>query len=126
MVLNPQTIDLQHRCVNSVGMNIDQEFLRSSKQWAVLIRIMYVSFTILQPIQLAHASGLSIGMVVIEILFMGAIESLILATLFSLSHKFEHDAVVRHRESKRSSPSNLPFSTSNAETSNPHDDFLLS
>lgn len=123
MVFNPQTIDLEHRGVKSVGMNVDNEFLRSRRKWAVLIRIVYVSFTILRPLQLAYASGLSIGMSVIRILSMGAIESLTLATLFSLSHNFEHVSTDPMKEMREDGKAVCWFK-SQVETSSTYGSFI--
>jgi len=123
MVLNPQTIDLEHRGVKSVGLNVDNEFLRSRRKWAVLIRVIYVSFTILRPIQVAHNMGLSIGMTLIRILAMGATESLTLATLFSLSHNFEHVSTDPMKEMREKGQAVCWFK-SQVETSSTYGSFL--
>lgn len=90
MVINPQTVDLKHRGVESVGLNVENEFLISRRKYAVLLRLIYVTFTIARPIQLSYTSGSSVLLTMVQILTMGAAESLSLATLFSLSHNFEH------------------------------------
>merc|ERR1719491_511572 len=107
----------------SVGLNVDNEFLRSRRKWAVLIRFIYVSFTILRPIQVAHSMGLSIGMTVIKILAMGATESLTLATLFSLSHNFEHVSTDPMKEMREKGQAVCWFK-SQVETSSTYGSFI--
>jgi len=101
MVFNPQTADLEHRGAKGIGMNVVNEFLRSRRIYAILLRVVYLTFTIFRPIQLAQNAGLNVGVTVLQILFMGASESLTLATLFSLSHNFEYvsrDPMKEYRE----------------------------
>lgn len=88
MVLNPETFTLQHQGSKDVGIRMDNEFLKSRRIWATLIRAMYVYLNIVRPLYNGGMGG--IATTVFHILTMGAAESLTLASLFALSHNFEH------------------------------------
>jgi len=90
MIFNPQTIDLEHRGVQSVGINVSNKFLISRRKYAIMIRLLYVSYTIAIPIKIAYDSGRNVLETIAQILVCGAVESLTLAMLFALSHNFEH------------------------------------
>lgn len=123
MVFNPQTADLEQRGAKSIGLNVGNEFLRSRRIYAILLRIVYVTFTIFRPIQLAQNAGLNVGITILQILFMGASESLTLATLFSLSHNFEHvsrDPLKEHRENGKP----VCWFKSQVETSSTYGSFI--
>jgi fatty acid desaturase (delta-4 desaturase) len=88
MIMNPQTFDLQHRGAMSVGIRMDNDFTVSRRKYAIAIRMFYIYLNIVRPFQLD--GGENILMTLGLILLMGCAESLTLATLFSLSHNFEH------------------------------------
>jgi len=90
MVFNPQTADLAHRGVESVGINVENEFLISRRKYAILLRLVYVTYTIIIPTVIAKNAGRNVLVAIIKVLFCGAVESLALASFFALSHNFEH------------------------------------
>lgn len=88
MILNPQVFTLQHGGAGSVGIRMDNDFTKSRRLWATAIRAFYIYINIVKPIQFAGMEN--VGTTVMQILTMGAAESLTLAVLFSLSHNFEN------------------------------------
>jgi len=90
MVLNPEALDLEHRGSKSVGMNFENDFLKTRRKYSSFIRLIYIYSVIVCPLQFAYSEGSSLLTTVFQILTMGATESLTLALLFSLSHNFEH------------------------------------
>jgi fatty acid desaturase len=89
MVLNPQTFTLQHEGSKDVGIRMDNDFLKSRRIWATLIRFTYIYLNIIRPFN--NNGGIeNILTTAFHILTMGAAESLTLASLFALSHNFEH------------------------------------
>lgn len=84
-VFNPQIIDLQQRgAVYVSGMRFDNDFVMKRRKYSVAMRLFYIYLNIICPIQLNGFTLKTLS----QILFMGAIESLTLATLFALSHNF--------------------------------------
>jgi len=99
MILNPQVATLEHGGAASVGLRMDNDFIKSRRSWAIAIRAFYVYINIIKPIQFAGMGNL--GTTILQILTMGASESLTLAVLFSLSHNFENverDPVDTHKK----------------------------
>jgi len=88
MILNPQVATLQHGGAASVGVRMDNDFIKSRRAWAIAIRVFYIYINIVMPIQFAGMEKL--GTTILQILTMGASESLTLSVLFSLSHNFEN------------------------------------
>eukprot|EP00557_Chaetoceros_sp_GSL56_P006739 CAMPEP_0176492048 /NCGR_PEP_ID=MMETSP0200_2-20121128/8764_1 /TAXON_ID=947934 /ORGANISM="Chaetoceros sp., Strain GSL56" /LENGTH=469 /DNA_ID=CAMNT_0017889531 /DNA_START=5 /DNA_END=1414 /DNA_ORIENTATION=- len=89
MVLNPQTFTLQHTGAKEVGICMDNDFLKSRRIWATLIRFVYIYLNILRPFW--NNGGMEgLYTTAFHVLTMGAAESLTLACLFALSHNFEH------------------------------------
>lgn len=125
MVFNPQTFTLVHGGTESVGIRMDNEFLMSRRSWAATLRFIYVYLNIVRPIQ--HGIALNgVGSVptsILHILVMGAAESLTLASLFSLSHNFEHsdrDPTKDFRESGKA----VCWFKSQVETSSTYGGFI--
>jgi len=90
MVFNPQTADLEHRGVQGIGLNVSNEFLKSRRKYAILLRLIYISYTFAIPIKIAYDSGSNVLVTILQILVCGAVESLSLACFFALSHNFEN------------------------------------
>jgi len=83
-VFNVQILDLKQRGAQSVGIRMENDFIKKRRKYAIAIRALYIYMNCVTPF--FFKSPLSaIGL----ILLMGAAESLTLSTLFSLSHNFE-------------------------------------
>lgn len=83
-VFNVQILDLRQRGAQSVGIRMENDFIKKRRKYAIAIRALYIYMNCVTPF--FFKSPLSaIGL----ILLMGAAESLTLSTLFSLSHNFE-------------------------------------
>jgi len=85
-VFNPQIIDLRQRGALSVGFVMENDFIKKRRKYAVALRLLYIYLNIVAPILI---KGLNLTTVA-QILTMGFAESLTLASLFALSHNFEH------------------------------------
>jgi fatty acid desaturase (delta-4 desaturase) len=85
-VFNGQLLDLKHAGSVYVGLRWDNDYVKKSRKFAWGLHILYIYCNIVAPIL---NQGFS-GRVVSHILFMGVVESLVLAFLFNLSHNFEH------------------------------------
>jgi len=100
-VFNPQVLDLRQRGALQVGIQMENEHVVSSRKYAIALRLLYIYVNVVTPLQFHCQEGqylLRIG----QILAMGAVESLALAVLFSLSHNFENadrDPTSPHRKS---------------------------
>jgi len=88
MVLNPQTFTLQHSGTMDVGIRMDNDFLKKRRIWATLIRFTYIYLNIIRPFMNNGAENWLTTFT--HIMIMGGAESLTLASLFALSHNFEH------------------------------------
>jgi fatty acid desaturase (delta-4 desaturase) len=89
MVLNPQTFTLQHAGAAAVGIRMDNDFIKSRRIWATLIRFTYIYLNIVRPF--VNNGGMeNWGTTFFHVMTMGCAESLTLACLFALSHNFEH------------------------------------
>lgn len=85
MILNPQVFTLQQGGAASVGIKMDNDFLKSRRKYSTALRLLYIYWNVVTPF-FFHKPLLAIS----HILFMGICESLTLALLFSLSHNFEN------------------------------------
>jgi len=83
-VFNTQILDLKQKGAESVGIKMENDFIKKRRKYAVAIRILYIYMNVVTPFYF-HSPLAAIG----YILLMGASESLTLSTLFSLSHNFE-------------------------------------
>jgi len=90
MVLNPQVFDLKHRGAEGIGINVENDFLKSRRIVSTLLRMIYIYFVIIHPMQIAQDNGENLLTTFAQILTMGCAESLALASLFALSHNFEN------------------------------------
>jgi len=82
-VFNPQIIDLRQRGAQSVGMVMENDFIKSRRKYAVLLRLFYIYCNIIAPMQ--HHD---IPTAIFHSLLMGFTSSWTLAVLFALSHNF--------------------------------------
>jgi len=84
-VFNPQILDLKHRGAEGVGIQMENDFIKKRKVFAIGIRLLYIYWNVVTPFKF-HKWNVAIS----HILLMGISESLVLSLLFSLSHNFEH------------------------------------
>jgi len=83
-VFNSQIIDLRQRGAQYVGIQMENDFIVKRRKYAITLRLFYMFLNMFLPV-------LNNGWSAIGFIFlMGLSESLTLATLFSLSHNFEH------------------------------------
>lgn len=87
MVLNPQSIDLMHRGSTQIGIKWDNDFMIRRRKYSVALRVYYIFVCVVRPFMVAGGFSLT---TLLQILLMGNVESLMLATLFALSHNFEN------------------------------------
>jgi fatty acid desaturase (delta-4 desaturase) len=85
-VFNMEVFSLKQSGAATVGMNLDNPYIRKSRKYAVALRALYIYSNIIAPFQTQGFSFNIIG----HILVMGISSSLTLAILFGLSHNFEH------------------------------------
>ena len=85
-VFNPQVLDLRQRGALSVGMQMESDYIKSKRKYAILLRMMYIYINVITPFQHHGLTWSAFG----QIMLMGVAESLTLAILFSLSHNFEN------------------------------------
>ncbi|GKZ00955.1 hypothetical protein MPSEU_001047000 [Mayamaea pseudoterrestris] len=85
-VFNPQVLDLRQRGAEFVGIQMENDFIKSRRKYATALRILYIVTNIVVPFVNSGLSWKTFG----QIMLMGVSESLALAVLFSLSHNFEH------------------------------------
>jgi acyl-lipid (7-3)-desaturase (Delta-4 desaturase) len=112
-VFNPQVLDLRQRGAQSVGIQMESDYVRSKVKYAIALRCLYIYIHVVCPLRF-HGIGLqAIG----HILLMGVCESLALATLFSLSHNFEHADRDPTQETKRDADGKVCWFKSQVETS---------
>lgn len=96
-VFNPQVLDLQQRGALSVGMKMDNDFVKSRRKYATALRLLYIVTNIVVPFAKFGFTLETFGL----IMLMGVAESLGLSVLFSLSHNFENadrDPTEHYRE----------------------------
>jgi len=85
-ILNPKIFLLAHPGAMESGLNFENEFSISRRKFATALRLQYVYLNVIRPIQIGGFNMVTL----FYILLMGMSESLMLATLFSLSHNFEN------------------------------------
>jgi len=84
-VFNTQVLDLKQRGAYSVGIVMENDFIKSRRKYAVAIRLLYIYWNIVCPFLRNGLTWTTLA----QVLFMGISESLTLASLFALSHNFE-------------------------------------
>jgi fatty acid desaturase (delta-4 desaturase) len=84
-VFNPQILDLKQRGAQFVGIQMDNDFVKSRRKYAIALRLLYIVTNVVAPLR--HGFSWS---VLSHIILMGIAESLALSILFSLSHNFEN------------------------------------
>eukprot|EP00980_Cylindrotheca_fusiformis_P025356 scaffold13505_cov69-Cylindrotheca_fusiformis.AAC.4 len=87
-VFNPQVLDLRHSGALAVGIQMDNDYVKKSRKYAIFLRLVYIYCNIVAP--LVNSNGGSVMQVLGHILVMSIAESLALSVLFALSHNFEH------------------------------------
>lgn len=96
-VFNPQILDLRQRGALSVGINMESDFTKSRRKYAIALRLLYIFTNIVMPFVKGGVTWEIFG----HIMMMGIAESLGLGLLFSLSHNFENadrDPTKHYRE----------------------------
>lgn len=81
-----QLVDMQHRGAKEAGLHMGNEYTRRRRNGAILLRAMYVYLNIVRPFQLHGGVGWE---PLAQIFLMGISGSLVLGTLFAISHNFE-------------------------------------
>jgi len=84
-VFNPQILDLRHRGAGGIGLQMENDFVKSRRKYAIAIRLLYIYWNVVTPF-MHHNWNVALS----HIALMGMTESLILSMLFSLSHNFEN------------------------------------
>jgi len=88
-VFNPQILDLKHRGAEFTGMKMENDFILDRRKYAIAIRLLYIYMNVISPFQHHGGSVYGVFTAIGHIMLMGVSESLVLSTLFSLSHNFE-------------------------------------
>jgi fatty acid desaturase (delta-4 desaturase) len=83
-VFNPQILDLRQRGALSVGIQMENDWIKSRRKYAIALRLLYIYVNIICPFQSHGVTWKAFS----DIMIMGVAESLTLAVLFSLSHNF--------------------------------------
>ena len=84
-VFNPQILDLKQRGAQFVGIQMENDYVKKSRKYAIGLRVLYILTNIVAPF---YTQGGFSWNVLGHILVMGAAESLTLAIPFGLSHNF--------------------------------------
>lgn len=84
-VFNMEVFSLKQSGAITVGINLDNPYIRKSRKYAVGLRVLYIYTNIVAPFV---AQGFSFN-IIGHILVMGISSSMALAVLFALSHNFE-------------------------------------
>mmetsp|Transcript_25821 Transcript_25821/g.60795 ORF Transcript_25821/g.60795 Transcript_25821/m.60795 type:complete len:464 (+) Transcript_25821:167-1558(+) len=86
-VFNTQILDLKQAGAATVGINMENPYIRKSRKYAIGLRLLYICTNCIAPfITVGGFSWTVFG----HMMVMGAASSLTLAILFALSHNFEH------------------------------------
>lgn len=85
-VFNSEVFSLKQSGAATVGINLENPYIRKSRKYAVALRALYIYTNCVAPFV---QQGFSLN-IIGHILVMGASSSLTLAILFALSHNFEH------------------------------------
>lgn len=88
-VFNTQILDLKHKGSKGVGFQMESDYVKKSRKYAISLRLLYIFCNIVTPIRFALSNDIDVVPVVGHILLMGAASSLALTMLFTLSHNFE-------------------------------------
>jgi fatty acid desaturase len=84
-VFNPEILDLRQRGAMGVGMQMESDYVKDRRKWAIALRILYIFVNAVTPFY-HHSFSTALG----HVLLLGVSESLSLAIPFSLSHNFEN------------------------------------
>jgi len=85
-VFNMEVFSLKQSGAATVGINLENPYIRKSRKYAVALRVLYIYTNIIAPFV---KQGFSFTLIA-HIMVMGIFSSLTLAVLFGLSHNFEH------------------------------------
>lgn len=86
-VFNPQILDLKQSGALSIGIKMDNAYIKKSVKYALFLRGLYIYTNCVAPFMIDMQFSWQIFG---HIMLMGVAESLGLAILFSLSHNFEN------------------------------------
>jgi len=118
-VFNPQILDLKQRGAQSVGINLDNDFLAAQRPISHFLRLLYIFMNCVVPF--IHEGGF--WTTLSKIMLMGATESLGLATLFALSHNFEEVEIDPTKDFKENNKK-ICWMKSQVETSSSYGGFI--
>lgn len=85
IVFSLDPLHLKHPGAASVGMNLDNDFLRMRRPFALLSRVIYVLAVVVPPFYHHGVSWSALA----HVIGMGFSGSLVLSTLFIVSHNFD-------------------------------------
>jgi acyl-lipid (7-3)-desaturase (Delta-4 desaturase) len=84
-VFNLEIFDLRQRGALGVGFQMDSDYIKDRRKYAIALRLLYIYVNAVVPFQ-HHDFMTALG----HVMLMGVSSSLTLAVLFSLSHNFEN------------------------------------
>lgn len=85
IVFDIQIFGLQHRGALKAGIRMENDYLKRSRKYAVCLRLLYICVNIIFPFWKQGPNLTTFA----HVMVMGASGSLVLASLFMLSHNFE-------------------------------------
>ncbi|KAI2512662.1 desaturase [Fragilaria crotonensis] len=119
IVFSTDVVHLKHPGALSVGVNLDNDFIRNRRVYAMLSRLIYVLAVFVPPF---YHRGMT-WTPLVHLMAMGFIGSLLLSTLFIISHNF--DAVERDPTAEaRRNGTKVCWYKSQVETSSTYGGFV--
>lgn len=88
-IFNPQVLDLRQRGAQTVGIQMESDYIKSKRKYAIALRLLYIYIHCIAPFQTSNGGWAFSWTIFGQIMVLGIAESLGLAVLFSLSHNFE-------------------------------------
>lgn len=107
IVFSMDIVTLQHQGALAVGINLDNDFVKRRRVYAVLSRVIYVLAVLVPPFY--HHGRMTFWEPLAHLMAMGFIGSLVLSTLFIISHNFDsvdRDPTAEAREMKNDNGTN--------------------
>jgi acyl-lipid (7-3)-desaturase (Delta-4 desaturase) len=118
IIFGTDIFELKHQGAASVGINLENDFIRNRRIYACFSRLIYYSAILFPPF---YNGGLH-WMPLFHIFIMGFIGSLLLSTLFIISHNF--DSVDRNPTKSNDPSGKVCWYKSQVETSSTYGGFL--
>jgi fatty acid desaturase len=119
IVFSADVVHLKHQGAVAVGVNLNNDFVRSRRAYAMLSRLIYVLAVMVPPFYHRGMAWTPLA----HLMAMGFIGSLVLSTLFIISHNF--DAVDRDPTAEaRENGNKVCWYKSQVETSSTYGGFV--